>query len=157
MTQDQVKELFEYRDGELYRLISVSRVKVGDKTGTLDSKGYKVTKINNQIYKNHRIIFLMFHGYLPKFIDHIDGNPSNNRIENLREATRSENAYNRKTLAINKFGVKNVYWGKLGKNWRVMVQVKGIRKYFGAYKDLELAELIATMAREKYHGEFACH
>ena len=82
ITQDYVKQLFEYRDGELYWKVKYSqRVKIGAKAGALDGDEYFRISINGKRYLNHRLIFLMHHGYLPEYLDHIDGNPSNNKIE----------------------------------------------------------------------------
>jgi len=65
------------------------------------------------------LIFLYHHGYLPKFVDHIDGNKKNNRIENLREATKSQNAMNQKVSTRNTSGIKGVMWHKRDKKWFV--------------------------------------
>jgi hypothetical protein len=157
ITQNQVKELFEYRDGELFWRVSQGRSKIGNKTGTLNSDGYLHTIISKKAYKNHRIIFLMFHGYLPKFIDHIDGNRSNNIINNLREATRAQNTCNAKTPSTNTSGVKGVCWSKRDRKWLVQVQINDKKKYSRCYEDLELAELVAIELRNKYHKEFARH
>jgi hypothetical protein len=97
LTQEKVKELFEYRDGALFlknrTTDSIGRsVKHlnGKIAGTPDSSGYLQTKINGKLHLNHRLIFLMFNGYLPSFVDHINGKRSDNRIENLRSATISQ-------------------------------------------------------------------
>jgi hypothetical protein len=155
ITQDQVKDLFEYRDGKLYGKIYVGARKLGNAAGSLNSKGYLNTKINGKLYLNHRIIFLMFNGYLPQYIDHIDNNRLNNRVENLRPATLSQNSCNTKIAKNNTSGVKGVFWQK--KKWRVELTVKGKKKRFGCYDSLELAELVATEARNKYHQNYARH
>ena len=158
ITQELVKELFEYRDGELYRKVANSnRVKIGDKVGTVNNLGYLCTQINGKIYKNHRLIFLMFKGYLPKYIDHINGIKTDNRIENLRECTSSQNNLNRKQRSNNTSGVKGVMWHKRDKKWEVRMQINGKYKYFGRYHDIEVAKFIADTTRHKFHGEFANH
>ena len=158
ITQDQVKDLFDYRDGELYWKVNLARKgNIGDKAGCLASTGYLQSEINKKLYYNHRIIFLMFYGHLPKFIDHIDGNRSNNQIENLREATKSENGYNSKKSKANTSGVKNVCWAKKQKKWQVQLQVKGKKKCFGQYHDIKIAKFIAETMRYKYYGNFAHH
>jgi hypothetical protein len=157
ITQELTHRLFEYRDGELYWKVSVGSVKAGAKAGTLKQPGYFKTRIDGKFYLNHRLIFLMHHGHLPEYLDHIDNNPSNNRIENLRAATLTENKYNSKLSKNNTSGVKGVSWYKAENNWRVKIYVNGKQKHFGYFEDLELADLVATMAREKYHGAFANH
>jgi hypothetical protein len=158
ITQDYLHQLFEYKDGNLYwKLNSANNVKVGDNAGSFCSRGYKFVGINRKVYRMHRLIFLMFHGYLPKIIDHKDGNKYNNKIENLREASMFENQQNRIIQKNNKSGVKNVDWHKKSAKWRVAIQVNKKRKFIGSFKDLELAELVAIEARNKYHKEFARH
>jgi hypothetical protein len=156
ISQQLVQDLFEYKEGELYwKVAKAQRLKVGDLAGTLINTGRKSTKINNKLYLNHRIIFLMFHGYLPKFIDHIDNNPLNNKIENLREATFQQNQWNMKKPLRNTSGSKNVSWYKPTKKWRVQLIVNKKTLNLGYYKDLELADLVAQEARNKYYGEYA--
>lgn len=99
----------------------------------------------------------MHHGYLPDVIDHIDGDILNNKIENLRPATHTQNMRNTKLSSRNNSGVKGVNWDKKSNKWRVHISVDGKTKTFGRFKDMELAELIAIEARDKYYGEFARH
>ena len=158
ITQDYVKQLFEYRDGELYWKVKPSKkVLIGAKVGNLNQSGYFHLQLNKKTYKTHRIIFLMHYGYLPNCLDHIDGNPLNNKFENLRPATVNQNAYNSKLIKNNTSGVKNVSWYKLTNKWHVRVKINGKEKSFGYFKDLELADLVAQEARDKYHGKFANH
>ena len=158
ITQDYVKQLFEYRDGELFWKVKHSRsVLIGKKVGTKTKRGYFQLTINKKMYLTHRIIFLMHHGYLPKYLDHIDGNPSNNKIENLRAATLNQNQYNTKLNKNNNSGYKGVSWCESTNNWRVRIQVNKVSKLIGYFDDLELAGLVAQETRNKYHGEFANH
>jgi hypothetical protein len=160
ITQERLKELFDYReDGVFVRKVATSnRVKVGDVVGwkTVGGK-YVALCVNGDKEYMHRMVFLYHHGYLPKYIDHIDGDGTNNRIENLRETTHSENLYNVGCKSNNKCGVKNVMWNKKQRKWVVTSKVFGKQTYFGSYEDLELAELVAIEVREKYHGKFANH
>ena len=157
LTQESLYKLFDYRNGELFWKTTSTKRKAGKKAGFLDSKGYWSIGINYKLYKAHRIIFVLKKGINPKEIDHIDGNPLNNRIENLREVSRQQNQLNRKIPKNNKTGFKNVLWIKKSKKWCVRVRVNGVQTYFGYYDDLELADLIATEVRDKYHREFANH
>jgi hypothetical protein len=157
LTQNQAKDLLDYHDGVLYCKVSRSNLKTGAKVGSLHLKGYLRTQINKKMYYNHRIIFLMFHGWMPAKIDHIDNNPFNNKIDNLRPATNVENGQNAKKRMDNTSGVKGVYWSKRDKKWQVRVQINGKRKSFGYYDSIELADLVAQEARTKYHGQYARH
>jgi hypothetical protein len=146
-----VKELFDYKDGNLYWK------KNGKRTGCLGAGGYLRTRFNNKLYYTHRLIFMLHNEYEPEFVDHIDGDKLNNKIENLREASREQNMQNRKLNNRNTSGIKGVEWFKRTESWRVNLWVKGKQKCFGYFKDKELAELVAVEARDKYHGEFANH
>jgi hypothetical protein len=160
ISQQLVKDLFEYQqDGTFIRKVSTSnRVKVGDKVGwnTINGK-YLGVCVNGTKQLMHRMIFLYHYGYLPENIDHIDGNGTNNRIENLRAASFRENMLNRKGSGDSKSGVKGVYWSKSSNKWAVHCSVNKKIKYFGVYDDIELAELVAIEVRNKYHGKFANH
>lgn len=159
LTYEYLHELFEYRDGDIYRKKSVSSLgRAYKKAGCLGKSGYLQTVINKKHYSNHRLIFLMHHGYLPvspKMVDHINGNKLDNRIENLRESTRSQNAMNCKIRKTNTTGYKNVYWAKARNKWQVSVKVEGKNKHIGFFDDINLAKLAAQEARNKYYGEFA--
>jgi hypothetical protein len=148
------KDVFEYRDGELYWKILHGRKNVkGAKAGFAWNDGYLGVGFNKKLYRIHRVIFEMHHGYCPKFIDHIDGNKQNNRIENLREATSNQNGYNTKLSSRNTTGVKGVSFD--GKKYRVRFKVDGKAKSFGSYFDIDYAKFVSEAMRYKYHGNFA--
>lgn len=160
ITQDLVRELFNYQDGFLYwktKPSKFSNVKLDKPSGSLNSNGYLQTAVYRKIYKTHRLIYLYHHGHLPALIDHINGNKTDNRIENLREATKSQNAINSKKRTTNSSGCRHVNWNKHNKLWYVSLMVDGKVMRFGSYVDFELAALVAQEARDKYHKEFARH
>jgi hypothetical protein len=169
LTQDEAHRLFEYRDGLLFwkiRPLSDFKTK-GRHEHWNERYGYKqvgscagiyvnvsINKIRHQV---HRIIFLMQHGYLPKVVDHINGNTQDNRIENLRAATYTENQRNSRINKNSSSGVKNVVWHKQRQKWSVRILVNKKTKSFDLYDDIELADLVAQEARNKYFGSFARH
>lgn len=154
--QKRILELLEYRDGGLFwKVKPAKQIAVGSKAGCVNGHGYSVIRIDGVLHRTHRIMFLMHHGYLPDYIDHADGNRLNNSIDNLREATASQNAYNKPVQSNSASGVKGVRWHKQIKHWCVEIQVNKVKHYLGIYKDLELADLVATEARSLYHGNFA--
>jgi hypothetical protein len=158
LTQEYLRNLFKYSNGKLFWKESPGRyVKAGTQAGCVYNNGYCVVKINNKRYGLHRIIFMMHHGYFPNEIDHIDRNRANNKIENLRAATSQQNKNNTGITKANKSGCKNVCWDKSTQKWLIQLQINGKTKNIGRFKDLELADLVAFMAREKYHGEFVNH
>lgn len=99
----------------------------------------------------HRLIFLMHHGYLPENVDHINGNKTDNRIENLRAATATQNKYNRGATCRNTSGYKNLSQTAAG-TWQVIVS----RKYVGTFSTIDEAVKARDAAQAKLHGEFAC-
>lgn len=156
ITKEFLLERFSYKDGFLfYKSRPANRIKIGSMAGYKNKDGYLVIEIDNKCYPIHRLIFMMFYGYFPSEIDHIDNNKLNNKIKNLRQATRSENCLNRLKRSDNTSGVKGVYWHKNLKKWQVSLSVNKNPKYFGLFNDFELAELVSIEARNKYHGEFA--
>jgi hypothetical protein len=157
LNKDYLNQTFEYRNGELFRKIARRGYAVGSKVGTKHHTGYIYVKLDGKIYSAHKLIFIMFNGYMPKVVDHIDGNPLNNKIENLRAATQQQNCWNTVTRRTNTSGIKNVSWNKESKKWKVSMRINRKMKNIGFFHDLELAELVAIEARNKYHGEFANH
>jgi hypothetical protein len=107
--------LFDYKDGELFwknKTSPFSNIKIGQKAGCFDKYGYIVIYLNKKQYGAHRLIFMMHYGYIPQQIDHSDNNPSNNCIENLREATISQNMQNAIISKRNNSGIKGVNFDK---------------------------------------------
>ena len=155
ISQERVKELLDYVEGGLYWKVSTSnRVKVGERAGTLEKTGYRRIKVDGKYYREHQLVFLYHEGWIPKLIDHRDGERGNNMFENLREACFSTNAMNSTIRKNNSSGVKGVYWHKAAKKWCVEVKAFGKRVHRSWHSCLELSELVAIEARKTYHGEF---
>lgn len=159
LTQEYLQELFDYRDGELYWKTDRGRSKVKNKRAGYVHKqsGYRRVSINHRSQLEHRIIFLHQFGYLPECLDHKDGNPLNNNIENLRPATYTQNMYNRKLNSDNKSGVKGVWYVPSRKCWRARIRAKDSLLFCKYYKTLEEAEKAIKQARDLFHKEFARH
>ena len=137
ITQEKVRELFEYRDGNLIRKITTSsRAQVGDIAGCIGCRGYKTTGIGGKAYLIHRIIWLWHHGYIPENdIDHIDCNKLNNHIENLREGSHRCNMRNRKQQKSFS-GIKGIYQDKTKNKWTASIMINRKRIHFGCHHDL---------------------
>jgi hypothetical protein len=157
LTQEEAHRLFEYRDGMLFWKVRPknSRKPKGDmEAGTASGHGYKKVTVNQKRFYVHQLVFLMQHGYIPKLIDHIDGQTDNNKVENLREATKAQNSHNSK-MRKNLSGHRGVVWVKHCKKWEARLVFNKKPMYFGLHEDFEFACLVADEARRLYHGEFA--
>jgi hypothetical protein len=160
LTVDLLNELFEYdkETGDLiWKVCKARRVKVGDIAGYPQSTGYKRLKINAKDYLVHRIVFLMHKGYLPKTIDHINGDRLDNRIENLRAVTANQNQHNRKLNSNNTSGFKGVSWCKRDNKWKAAIKLEGKKINLGRFNTPEEADAVVRKAREELHGSFANH
>lgn len=108
--------------------VSRGKSKVDKGAGCLDKDGYYVVRINSIGYRSHRIILDLVGVVIPenKIVDHIDGNPNNNKILNLRLVSHKENQHNKARTRLNKSGVSGVVYAemwngsrtKLLKYWR---------------------------------------
>lgn len=157
ITQERLKELFTY-DGQslIWKVESPTRLKVGCVAGFLSKDSdYISIGFDKKIYRAHRMIFLYCHGYLPEFLDHIDGNKVNNRIKNLRACTVQQNNHNTKMPKTNTSGVKGVCWDKKAKVWRARIRINYKNNDLGCFWDIETAAQVVRIERFKLHGEFA--
>lgn len=111
----------------------------------------------NQMYI-HRLVAIHFisNSENKKYVDHIDGDPSNNKMENLRWATKSENAVNSRIRTTNTSGVTGVSWFKPASKWRVQIHINGKRTNLGYFASLEEATTVRRKAAQEHFGEF-CH
>lgn len=155
ITQDLVNKLFDYRDGFLYRKIAPnSKTKVGEKAGWLHSSINRHSiGINDKYYLSSRIIFIYHNGYLPQIVDHKDRNTLNDKIENLRAATRIENNRNstsRKNSTSQYLGVS-----LNGKRWIAIITYDGKTREIGRF-DTEIEAALAYNREAEIHfKEFA--
>ena len=151
--------LYDKTTGKLIRRIDRKRYKKGSVLkGTISKTGYLVTQVGlNKKYKfikMHRLIFFICHGTLPKVIDHIDGNPLNNKIENLRECTQSQNTMNSKLSKNNTSGRVGVRQIKKTGNWVAIIMVNRKKIHIGTFPTFELACRAREKAEIKYFKNF---
>lgn len=133
---------------------------IGDEAGSRNKKGYYILGFNNRLYFVHRIVFFLHYNNCPNIIDHIDNNPSNNKIENLRAANKSENQHNRKINKNNKSGCKglNILTSTSGKEyWHCKINNKYAYFRKDSPNSRQLAEQWLIDNRENLHGNFTNH
>jgi hypothetical protein len=159
ITQKLLKEIFKYENGNLIRNYDSGGSKAGTAAGWVNTvtRGKKYIRISvkrNHIYL-HQAIFLYHHGYLPKYIDHMNGDSFDNRIENLRETNQSLNTANSKLSKANTSGFKGVTWRKDTKKWAAQIFKDGKRFGLGSFDNVnDAAEAYKRKAIE-FFGEFA--
>jgi len=151
LTQKLVKDLFDYFDGRLYWKSSMKGTLAGSEAGNVSPKGYMMVGIKSHNYLLHRVIWLWHKGYMPEgLVDHEDQDKSNNRIENLREASKKCNAINSGVPCNSTSGVRGVSLFRGSERWRATIQDNGNGIYLGLYKNFE----DAVMARWEKEVEF---
>ena len=112
--------------------------------------GHLVGTISCVHFYAHRVIWAMVHGEWPVGeIDHINGNPVDNRIENLRIVTSSENSQNARIYRNNKTGHHGIWWDKKRQSYQVYITVNQKRKVLGRYKSLDAAISVRKQAEAK--------
>ena len=125
----------------------------GKKAGFTDRRGYLNIDIHQVTYMAHRLIWLHTYGYWPRHeIDHIDGNPANNALDNLREVTHEENLRNTAARRQNSTGLKNI----TKKRWGYCVSFTkfGERLYEGHFGTLETAIFVRELLAPNVYGHF---
>ena len=137
MTQARLKELFNYEAGKLIWAIQKGlRGKLGAVAGSLNkSIGYYEVQFDKKQYLAHRVIFMWHHGYLPEFIDHINGIRTDNRIENLRAATRHDNSRNKSSAKNSTSKYLGVWWSKFAGKWTSRIYVGTRQIHLGYFKE----------------------
>jgi hypothetical protein len=129
----------------------------GKEAGWLDRQsGYRLVMIDERSYKAHRLAYFLMTGEDPfDRIDHINMDKSDNKWENLRDATHSQNMANCHRYKNNKSGIKGVYWYPPYQKWNAQIRVHGKLKNLGYFDDIEDAAATIRAAHIKYRGEFA--
>jgi hypothetical protein len=151
----KANELFTYKNGSLFWKTYKRNRKMGCPAGTLSANGYLQVCVDGKSYYVHRIVWVL-HGNKPApVLDHINGNKADNRIENLRAATYSQNGMNRGSNSNSTTGVKGVYWYKNINKWRAIVQLNYKQHHAGYFDTKEEAAAAVTALRARLHGEFA--
>lgn len=127
------------------------------RAGTAQTEGHIKVYVGDRQYLAHRLAFLLMNGSWPKYVvDHIDGNPANNRWTNLRDVPQKTNVYNIKdTPRHNKHSkLLGAHWCAQGKLWKSSIQVDGKVVRLGVFKTAEEASAAYLAAKRRLHPGF---
>lgn len=159
ITQARLKECLRYEPetGRFFWIKKLGpRAMPGNEAGSLNQLGYIKIKVLHQEYSRSRLAWLYVYGKWPDpFIDHINRNRKDDRIINLRVATRGENNRNTQMRSDNTSGVKGVV--KIRDQFMARIHYRGESIYLGLHETIEGAGEAVKQASIKYHGEFSSH
>lgn len=162
-------EMLRYADGQLFwltrprhhfkttRQMNIwNAMWAGKRAGSPTLNGYRSVGIDCTKFLEHRLIFYMVNGEISDTaeIDHIDRDRSNNRFENLRACTHTQNAMNQPGRKRTQALPKHVYWSKLEQKFKVYFRANGKRHNIGTFAGLAQAIAAAKNARARLHGEY---
>lgn len=160
MDYQTAHKLFEYNEamGRLvWKVTNSNRAKAGSPAGTIRKDGYCRIKACGEFLYAHRIIWLMEYGEWPELeIDHIDGDPLNNCITNLRSVTHIENMRNVRRQKNNTSKVTGIVWADREKKWSARINIKGKNVSCGYFIDWFDA-VCARKSAEIIYGFHANH
>jgi HNH endonuclease/AP2 domain len=156
-TADRVLRDLDYgRDsGEFRWRVTDGRKIAGAIAGHVRANGYRVVGIDGEAHYAHRLVWLVEHGEWARNVDHIDGDPLNNRITNLRACSHSQNLKNMRMHRDNSSGYKGVTWNKAHQRWHARICVDGKVKHIGAFRTPSECARAYDDAARRFHGEFA--
>jgi hypothetical protein len=153
MSIEAMKRVLRYdsETGEFWWTAEAPTKVAGKLANAKDRMGYVCLKVNGKMHKAHRLAWAFVYGEFPeKHIDHINGDPSDNRLCNLRLADRKLNMQNqRRARSDNATGVLGVR--KNGSGYRAEIRVDGKRINLGTYPTTELAHIAYVDAKRKHH------
>lgn len=159
ITQERLKQLFDYNPltGKfIWKERTGSRVVIGSEAGTNHNMGYIKMSVDGREYLAHRLAWLYVHGVMPlDCIDHINHDRSDNRISNLRQASRYQNQWNVGLQKNNTSGYKGIHYIEKSGRWRANLRYGGKSRHLGTFETAELACEFLELAREMVHGDFA--
>lgn len=155
LTQNELISLLDYdrATGEFRWIRSMGgKAKAGSIAGATDSKGYTQIRVSKRLYLAHRLAWLYVYGEWPrKHLDHIDRNPKNNAIGNLRECTHAENHQNVGVRSDSSSGITGVSFSQISGKWLAYITLSGKTIRLGLHETLESAIAARSKAKKKYH------
>lgn len=128
----------------------------GGVAGSVRNDGYVFVGIGRTKYRAARLAWCYMNKRWPRrFVDHKDGNPSNNRWDNLRQADEYTNQQNRRGSRFTNNPYKGIYWSKRARKWAASIRKDGKEKYLGLHPNAIQAAMAYDSAALEMFGEFA--
>lgn len=158
LTHNRLLELIEYNpDTGIFtnKIRRSSGSPAGKVLGTKNAHGHLIIQIDNKQYMAHRLAwFYCFQEWPENILDHIDNNPSNNALDNLREADKSTNGFNSGKRSNNTSGYKGAFFDSRRNKYYSQIFIKGKKKWLGYFNTVEEASNAYINAAKELHGEF---
>jgi hypothetical protein len=157
MLKQRIHELLRYEPetGNFFWKVTKSPTAVaGQRAGSINAHGHMNLQIDKKMYAAHQLVFLIHHGYIPKEIDHINRVKTDNRIENLRECTSTQNKGNLSRPSSNSTGVRGVSLNRRSGKYHAQIKIMGKQTYLGRFDTVEEASVAYEGAARLYFGEF---
>ncbi len=158
ITTERLREVLAYDPdtGVFTWRVARGRQSAGAVAGSLNGSGYLLIRIDRRSYPAHRLAFVYMTGAWPENeIDHMNLDRADNRFENLREATHSQNMANGRRRSNNTSGLKGAHWRKRNRRWQAQIRVAGRKKHLGYFDTPEEANAAYREAATQHFGKFA--
>ena len=120
--------------------------------GAPNSEGYIRVGIAGKRYKAHRLAFLYMTGEWPNVVDHINGDRTDNRWANLRDADHTVNAENKLLVPLGNNPFLGVSWSKRRSKWHAQIMVRGKQHNLGFFCTPEEASSAYIEAKRRMHA-----
>ncbi len=159
LTFEEARTLFRYKDGKIYWIKkSANMINIGDEAGSirnLKSNLHRIITLKRKQYLTGQIVFLLIHGYLPKYLIFIDGNTLNTNLNNLTAGNHSKRIYRNLKNVKTHLNLKGVSYRSDKNKYSSYIQVKGKTYYLGLYENIEIAKKAYNLAVKKLYGDIA--
>jgi hypothetical protein len=153
LTQSRLRELLDYNPETgvfTWKVSTSNRIRAGQKAGATGQSGYQSIQIDRKLYLLHRLAWLYQTGSWPqKYIDHKDGDKTNNKYANLRDVTHSQNLQNQKI----RFSFSGTF--PHGPKYRAKITVDKTVHLLGTFPTVEEAHAAYLTAKHQFHGIYA--
>ena len=155
ITQSKLHELFDESHGNLFWKEACKGYEAGRLAGYIHAKGRRIIGIARTYHYAHRLVYLYHHGWMPKVVEHIDGDRTNNRIENLVASDNSAAKARRPKKPNTASQYKGVYWHTKAVKWCARIGANCRTKSLGLYENEADAAQAYNFAAYELHGHNA--